>query len=140
MSAAVFDWRGVREIAGIRTIKASIPFSFTAGNKTMPAGDYTLKRGASNQPGILLIKSVDDQSSVFLLTEGDSKLSAPRKTELIFNKIDDQYFLSKITVAYDNEETMIPEPKSERALEHTLARNDVPHDRMISMVTIEAQK
>ncbi len=106
----------------------------------MPAGDYTLKRGASNQPGVLLIKSVDNQSSVFLLTEGDSKLSAPRKTELIFNKIDDQYFLSKITVAYDNEETMIPEPKSERALEHTLARNGVPHDRMISMVTIEAQK
>lgn len=121
-------------------IKASIPFSFTAGNKMMPAGDYTLKRGAANEPGVLLIRSVDNKSSVFLLTEGDSELYAPEKTELTFNKIDDQYFLSKIAVAGDNDETMIPEPKSERALEHTLARQGVSHDQMISMVRIEARK
>jgi hypothetical protein len=119
-------------------IKANIPFNFYAGNKVMPAGEYTLKRGASNQPGLLLIRSVDNRNSTFVMTQNANDNVAARETDLMFNKINDQYFLSKITVEGDDDATTLRETKYERQLEHTLAQNGVPKDQMISMVKIAA--
>src|SRR5262245_49804512 len=68
---------------------ANIPFAFTAGNKTLPAGEYTIDRPNSNEPDLLLIRSADGRVAFFLNAGNVEAREVPNKTELVFNEIGD---------------------------------------------------
>ena len=97
---------------------ASIPFEFTAGNRILPAGDYTISR-PENTPGMMLIRSEDRHAAVFFGVENTYSLQIPRQTELVFNEVGDRYFLSQIWVAGENLGRELPKPRAERELERT---------------------
>lgn len=111
MSASVYAQSDERVIA-------DIPFAFVAGEKTLPAGEYEIKRGMPNTPDVLLIRSEDNnRNAIFVMAEEAQAARTPDKTELVFNQVGDTYFLSKIWVAGDDIGRELPTTHAERALE-----------------------
>src|SRR5258707_892767 len=77
------------------TIEANIPYSFIVGNTTLPAGKYAIK-ALDNDPGVLEIRSADNRTAVFIETESAQANQEPSKSELVFNKVGDKYFLAQV--------------------------------------------
>jgi hypothetical protein len=98
-------------------IIANIPFAFIAGNKTLPAGEYTIDRPNSNEPDLLLIRSADKHVAFFLNANNVQARQTPNKTELVFNEIGNKYFLSQVWMAGDDTGREIPKARAERELE-----------------------
>ena len=106
-----------------RRIEANIPFGFIAGTETFPAGEYTFSRPNENSPHVLLIRSADNHAALFLIVEGAYTMKTPKETELVFNKIGDEYFLSKIWIVGEDTGREVPEPRAERELERNAAKH-----------------
>jgi len=100
-------------------ITANIPFDFIAGNKTFPAGEYTFDRGLPQAPDLLLIRSADNHLSLFLNVLGEQAKQTPTETDLIFNKIGDEYFLSQLWISGEDRGREVPKPRAERELERS---------------------
>lgn len=80
----------------VGTIEADIPFDFHAGNARFPAGKYIVKMMDDSNNEIMEITSADGHhSAVFLVRATQANAGVP-KTELIFNKYGDKYFLSEV--------------------------------------------
>jgi len=112
MGAAVYAQSEPRVIV-------NIPFAFTAGRQTLPAGEYTIERTSFNDPDLLLFRNQDTRASLFLLVEDTQAMRTPERTELVFNEIGDRYFLSKIWVAGEDIGREVPKPRAERELERS---------------------
>jgi len=80
---------------------ASIPFAFSAGKTTLPAGKYmiTVLNPASDRK-ILQIRSLDGRSSAVVLTIGIIG-NASENAKLVFERYDDRYVFAKAQMAGD---------------------------------------
>ena len=121
---------GVSADAQEDRLKVTIPFDFTAGNKILPAGEYTIERGMSNQPDLLLIRGTDNRKVLFLNADETMTINTPTETDLVFQKIGDRYFLYRIWMAGEDVGREIPKSRAERELERNMSSTDV------SMVTV----
>jgi hypothetical protein len=74
------------------TVKANIPFNFTVGNRSMPAGEYTISAPDQN---IVKIQSADRQH-MELVTAIHSSHEPAAGAQLVFDKCGDYYFLHRI--------------------------------------------
>ena len=72
-------------------LRATIPFAFRAGEKAMPAGEYTIRHSAGS-----LILHNEGGPSVILLTNAASRGNAPNDARLNFNRYGERYFLSSV--------------------------------------------
>jgi hypothetical protein len=84
---------GFAQSSGHVTVK--VPFAFTAGSVTLPAGDYSIQE---EQSGIVTISSLNSRQSVMLLTSTDSvadEIVAPR---VKFDKVNGAYTLTEIEI------------------------------------------
>src|SRR5262249_8588070 len=120
-------------------VKANIPFNFIAGKKTLPAGEYTIERGTSNQRDLLLIRSADNRHALFLWAMDTIATKTPTETDLVFNRIENKYFLTKIWIAGEDTGREIREPRAERELERGLAKNGQPTNNLISVVRVRSE-
>jgi hypothetical protein len=73
----------------------NIPFDFTAGNSTLPAGEYTVKMSGA-QHTLILIDRKDATASVFVSSNAASSAEPQSESKLIFNRYGDRYFLSQV--------------------------------------------
>lgn len=76
------------------TVRASIPFAFTVGQQTLPAGDYLI---SMNGPAMLRVAHLGGPDAVGLMAapiNGVEKVS-PR---LIFHRYGEKYFLAQVWV------------------------------------------
>ncbi len=74
-------------------MKATVPFDFTIGNATVPAGTYTISSTDSGHD----VLRITDQKHVHLLTTALMDASNDGKANvLVFHKYGNQYFLSEI--------------------------------------------
>jgi hypothetical protein len=90
----IFAGKASAQIVG--DLDADIPFQFHVGNKELPAGKYRIHVQDDSDLTIMEITSVDGSSfALFQVQESDAN-AAPAKSELIFNKYGDDYFLSKL--------------------------------------------
>ena len=55
-------------------VRIRVPFEFTIKDKTLPPGEYIVKRSVSGSPEMLSIRSVDGDSGEYVLTSLDSTL------------------------------------------------------------------
>ncbi len=99
------------------TIEADVPFAFIVGEKTFPAGKYTLKRADDTNPGVLEIRNDKGRGASFFEAETAQANEYPRQTNLVFEKIGDQYFLSEIWASDTNVGYRLPKTKTEKSLE-----------------------
>jgi len=99
------------------TIEADVPFAFIVGEKTFPAGKYTLKRADDTNPGVLEIQNDSGRGTIFFDVETAQTNENPRQTKLVFEKIGDQYFLSEIWASDTNVGYRLPKTNAEKSLE-----------------------
>ena len=99
-------------------LTANIPFEFSAGRKTLPAGEYEVL--SASEPDIVQVRTVQPKASVLVVTgsadSGErSRAGAPM---LVFNRYGDQYFLFQI---WDGSQIgrELPKTRNERELAKT---------------------
>lgn len=74
----------------------NVPFSFTVGGKTLPAGEYAIERYQRQSENIWLVQSRDGRSSVLVNTHSVRSYEPQDKGKLVFRRYGSQYFLSQI--------------------------------------------
>jgi hypothetical protein len=99
-------------------IVARVPFAFMVGESRMPAGDYVV-REMSDDPSVVSIASADGRQFAYTLTIPSSAhaLETPTQPELVFEKLDNLYFLARFA----------PVGGMEREIVLTHARTDREH-------------
>jgi len=75
-----------------------IPFAFTAGNATLPAGEYRVEKLERNS-AVLLIRCTDPGAAAMVLTNAAQANELQSQSKLIFNRYDNHYFLSQVWTA-----------------------------------------
>jgi len=80
----------------IGELEANIPFQFHAGNAKFPAGKYLIHVLDNTDLKVMEIRSADGSTSALFEVHDAEANSAPAKSELIFNKYGNHYFLAKL--------------------------------------------
>ena len=98
-------------------LRASIPFGFTVGNQSFPAGDYTISTVQVQARDIILLQSSDGQRASFAPTHPSYLLGPSAQTKLVFQHYGSTYFLSQIWTLGDSagRELVIPNRAKESA-------------------------
>jgi len=79
-----------------RTGAINIPFSFTVGEKSLPAGEYSFERNRKDSDLVWLVQSRDGHVTALFTTTAVRATETQEKAKLVFHKYGDQYFLSQI--------------------------------------------
>lgn len=80
-------------------VEVNIPFEFSAGKTTLPAGVYSIKRMSGNN---VALRSEDGQSSVILHAPVTENSSDPNAVErIVFDRFGEQYVVSQIWLTAD---------------------------------------
>lgn len=100
------------------TIYASIPHSFIVRDTTLPAGEYVVKVADDYADlNVLEIRSREGHTAVLFETEGVQANRAPGKSELVFDKIGDNYFLSRVFLSGDPSGNELRKSRMQKRLE-----------------------
>jgi hypothetical protein len=93
-SLTIFPSKAHAQIIG--ELDVTIPFQFHAGNTKLPAGKYIIRPIDNSDLTFMEISSEDGSISALFEVRDAEANSAPAKTELIFNKYGNRYFLAKL--------------------------------------------
>jgi hypothetical protein len=81
-------------------VEVNIPFEFSAGKTTLPAGVYSIKRMSGNN---VRLRSEDGHSSVILNAPVTNSSSEPNAVErIVFERYGDQFALAQIWLTADS--------------------------------------
>ena len=105
-------------------LTANIPFEFSAGDKTLPAGAYSVM--STSTPNLIQVRNVETHASMLALTGSLdsgvlSRAGAPR---LVFNRYGDHYVLSQIWGGSEFG-CKLPKSRTERELAKTASTNRI---------------
>jgi hypothetical protein len=114
-------------IAQTGHVRANVPFNFTVGSKTLPAGTYDIR--ASSGPEVLLVQAQGGGSSIIVVSNATESLKGADKTKLVFNRYRDHYFLTEIWVKGATLGRQLPKTSREKELAKDLAQ-DLTHRRV----------
>src|ERR1043165_5281154 len=85
-------------------VEVNIPFEFSAGTKTLPAGVYSIKRLSGNN---LIMRRVDGKSTVILNAPLNLTSLDDKGERVVFSKSGDDYYLSEIWLTADTGRELI---------------------------------
>ena len=108
------------------TLKASVPFDFTIGGRTMPAGDYVLS--TSGGSGVLQVRNAaNDIAPAFATINAGNGPSDGDGASLTFNRYGGDYFLTGIWDSSTLGGCSVPMSRTERekAKSASLATHEV---------------
>ena len=104
-------------------LKANIPFAFSVGNQTMPAGEYTVRcTNPSSDMKVLQLRSRDGHESALVRTSsviGKSQDVA----KLVFYRYRDQYFFAQAWLPSEAIGMQAPKSRAEKQMARELAGN-----------------
>jgi hypothetical protein len=80
----------------VGNLEADIPFQFHVGNVKLPPGKYIIRVVDNSDLTVMEISSADGSSSALFDVQAAEATSAPAKSELIFNKYGNRYFLARL--------------------------------------------
>jgi hypothetical protein len=107
------------QIVGDLVVK--VPFQFHAGDSRLPAGEYRIRVVDDSGLSLMEISSMDGSTAALFQVQETDAQTTPTKSELIFNKYGDQYFLAKL---FDEGESIGSEVLKSR-YEQRVSRNAV---------------
>ena len=111
------------QVFGSKQMSARIPFAFNVGNKTLPAGEYTVKvLNPNSDRYVLQVRSADGKLSALIQTNG-AKANNPNNAKLVFHRYGDTYFFSQAQMAGDSTSLAAVKTSAERNKAHEIARN-----------------
>jgi len=91
---AIYPSRAHAQIIG--DLEVNIPFQFHAGNTKLPPGQYIIRMLNDSDLTVMEISSADGSTSALFEVQQAEANSTPAKSELIFNKYGNRYFLAKL--------------------------------------------
>jgi hypothetical protein len=91
---AIYPAKAHAQIIG--DLRVKIPFQLHAGNAKLPAGEYRIRVLDDSDLTVMEISSVDGATSALFQVQGAEANSEPAKSELIFNKYGNRYFLLEL--------------------------------------------
>ncbi len=80
----------------IGDLEVNIPFQFHAGNTKLPAGKYRIHMLDDSDLTVMEISSADGSTTALFEVQDAEANATPAKSELIFNKYGNRYFLAKL--------------------------------------------
>jgi hypothetical protein len=96
---------------------ANIPFEFSVGDKSFPAGRYRVTRlNPQSDKAALLIKSMDGHLSKIVLTLPVQAGRTRETARLVFSRYEDRYCLSEVWTPADSIGLELLKSRSERSL------------------------
>jgi hypothetical protein len=102
----------------------SVPFGFVAGDKFLPAGDYTVQ---VNQERCTVVLRQDGQNPLMLLTIQKESSNTPQRGKLVFQRYGASFFLAEVwSQANATGQTFTP-----GAREKELARHKQPEQILV---------
>ena len=104
-----------------RQTAVNIPFSFTVGDKALPAGDYLIRRNRKDSDVVWVIQNKETGEAAMLMTRSVHSIETQENAKFVFRKYDDFYFLSEFWAAGTNTGREIQVTDRERNLAKSLA-------------------
>jgi hypothetical protein len=92
-------------------VEAKVPFAFTVGNTSLPAGTYTIKFDSAQL--LMITNNAQHRSTALSLYDRDGRKSS-NGGQLLFHKYGSQYFLSEILCDYADMNLKIPDSTKEK--------------------------
>jgi len=102
----------------------NIPFAFTAGKMTLPAGEYRVQNMA-DASSALLIQRTDGSAATYVMPHAVQANKPQTKSKLIFHCSGKRYFLSQVWIEGHSRGRELP-PSAEEKEPALLARNEAP--------------
>jgi len=104
-----------------RRLVATIPFQFNVGDKTLPAGEYSVAQvNPSSDRAVLQLCSKDGRSSV-MVRMNDVIGKAPERAKLVFNRYGKQSYFAAAWIDGDASGLQAQKSRAERATQRELA-------------------
>jgi len=101
-------------------VVADIPFEFSVGYKTMPAGEY-LVRSLLSAEDALMIQSADAKVSALRQTEATAQMKNKTNARMVFHRYGERYFLAEVWNGAGSTGRQLFKSQEESALESELA-------------------
>jgi hypothetical protein len=126
---AIYPSKANAQIVG--DLLVNVPFEFHAGNAKLPAGEYRVHVLDDSDLTLMQISSMDGSSTTLFEVEETDTKSLPTKSELIFNKYGDQYFLATLIEEGSSVGSQVVESQLEKKISQqtTQAEEHVPAHR-----------
>ena len=107
-------------------MKFNVPFEFTVGGQTMPAGEYVVTLlGRDAYPSAVLVKSGDGRHARMLqMTAVEAKRARERAT-LVFNRYGDRHFLAQVWTPAERAGLKVRKSRDERQVVQIVSRAEV---------------
>lgn len=101
------------------TVQSNVPFNFTVGNMTLPAGDYTISPVGNG--GAVLIKSADRNAIQMVTLNAVESLERADRTKLVFHCYGRNHcFLYEVWVAGQSRGRQLPKSAAEKEVSASL--------------------
>lgn len=105
------------------TLMANVPFEFSVGDKTLPAGDYSISR-LNGDGSALRISNQESNQSTSRLTQAKQAAQPRENSVLVFRRYGDQYFLAQVWLVGEREGRELVKSAREKSLENEIAKNN----------------
>src|SRR5688572_29431336 len=116
----IFGVSAQAQTASSQTIRARIPFTFTVGDKSLPAGVYTVRiLNPTSDRKALQIRSENGRTSAIIQTLGVNSALASN-TKLVFRRYGDRYFFAQAQMAGETTSLATTRTRAERATRRAL--------------------
>lgn len=112
----------------VGALEVNIPFQFHAGNTKLPAGKYVVRMLDDSDLTVMEIRSADGSTSALFEVVTAKANSTPAKSELIFNKYGNRYFLAELFDEGNPNGSQVPKSRYEKRVSQatTTAQEHVP--------------
>ncbi|HSD45757.1 MAG TPA: hypothetical protein VLB87_04010 [Pyrinomonadaceae bacterium] len=122
MFLAVVAGSAEAQASGAQRLRARIPFAFNVGNKSLPAGEYTIiVLNPTSDRKVLRFRSADGRLSAIVNTSELNTHTPEDVAKLVFNRYGDQYYFAKAQIAGDSVTLTAVKSNAERNIEHAIA-------------------
>jgi hypothetical protein len=108
----------------VTAVKAEIPFAFQVGNKSLPAGEYSIQTIQGTNEDVRMIRRIDSSAVAMAPTSPVVAKNGKPGMELVFHKYGDRYFLSEIWTGGDLGRKLT-KPALEKQLEREMSEREV---------------
>jgi hypothetical protein len=124
MFVAVMAVTAEAQVFGTQRVRARIPFAFNVGDKSLPAGEYTIAvLNPTSDRKVLQIRSTDGRLSAIIQTNERNGGKA-EQAKLVFHRYGERYFFAQAQMGGDAMALAAVKSKLERNTSQTIARNE----------------
>jgi hypothetical protein len=109
--------------------QADVPFSFSVGEKALPAGSYQVKDAAMN---VVLVQSAHGSDTAMIQCHSAEKLEA-QSPKLVFHKYGDRYFLYQIWTSGNKTGMELRESKYEKEAQLAINQGSAPQEVVVAL-------